>query len=135
MILNLFPENILDQGIIIFNIPVIHLDVHKDFELCLRKFYCKLSSSSKDLVRNSELWGLSSNLIDKCSTNIQQSISYFILDNRNLVTYYNPTSFNFYKIQVHNLESAQFQLAPAFREPINIQIKNCLLQVELRESK
>ena len=115
MLLNLYPEKIFDKGVIRFNIPVIHLDPKKDFEICLHQFYCKLTSASKELIRNSELWNLSTSLIDKCAINIDQSLSYFVIDNKSLVTYYKPTHLQFHQIQSYNIESAQFTLSPAFR--------------------
>ena len=133
MILNLFPEPNIIGNNIEFNIPVIHLDCQKEFEIGLKKIHFKVTNDSKSNINKSELWYLSSSLIDKSVLNVQQSLSYFTFDNKSLVQFYEPTYPVYYKIQSHNLESSQFCLRAAYRDTPKIDIKNCFLQLEIRE--
>ena len=129
MIVNLHFDNFNDNQFI-YQGPFILLERNKDYEIAVRHVHVELKTNQ--ITKNNELWCLSSNLVDRSSTNQYQAISYFTLEKGKLNQDHAPGSLVFYPLETHQLENPQFIIRQISKEK-QIQIERAFIQFELRK--
>ena len=98
------------------------------YEIGIKQIVINLKSNKTDL--DTSLWMLTTNLIDRCSTNPNRSVSYFCLEKVKTRFIFNFPSIDFFLLErIHTYPT--FELKSLFGQQ-KIEIANVIVRVELR---
>ena len=129
MIINLHFDS-FNKNQFIYQGPYILLERNTQYQIAVRHINIDLKGSQ--ITKENELWCLSSNLVDRSSTNQYQSISYFTLEKGRQSHNFIPASLVFYPLETHELENPYFKIRNITKEK-QVNIEKAFIQLEIRK--
>ena len=117
------------NGVLEYELPLLFLDRKFGYKIGLR--HLNIEFQPNPLIKDNELYALSSNLIDRSPHNTLQSLYNFAIVNRKSIQNWNTTSIIYHTLQLYEFSNATFQITKVFDERKTIDITNIFLQLEI----
>ena len=108
----------------------IKVDRNCTYQVAVRNLHIELASNQ--ITRDSDLWCLSTNLVDRSPTNIYQAISYFTLNKGKLSQDSTSSPVVFHPLEIHQLENPQFSIQRIPKEK-QLKIEHIFVQLEIKK--
>jgi hypothetical protein len=130
MIINIH-FNKFSENKFIFDGPYLYLDPDCKYTISLLHLHFHIENQRYPQPSNiTDLWVLSTSLVDKSPANPEQALSYFTWTKQRLTQDFIPRSFIKYPLEVHQLDNPHFEIK-RIKENTNLKLEGAFIQLEI----